>query len=281
MPCPPARAEVPLGGSLRRRNDLAYRWSGRSPELSPLPLTKRFFMALFEAGLTGCLVTQIPAFSKRMDMPVERVRVGRRVVGDWAKAGRVSETAPKGFKIGIHLEAPVSRGCSMTANLAPPHIAWRAAQDIEDGSCANLCIGITETAAKVPPPGRQVIFHTQNGILGFDGDRGLGPDRCRHDGGHAKAGHRVLPPGRQLCHGPGRPSRRDDPWRLRGGRDRRSGQLVHGAERCSGGGRRCGSCAGGKAPGRHHRPCEQGRQAQVAASGHGVRHPHLFQPCSS
>ena len=108
--------------------------------------------ALFGARLTGCLVTQIPAFSKRMDLPVERVRVGRRDLGGRDKAGRVCETAPKGFKIDIHLDAPVSRGCSMTANLTPTEIAWRAAQDIEGGAYANLCIGFPETVAKIQPP---------------------------------------------------------------------------------------------------------------------------------
>lgn len=55
----------------------------------------------------------------------------------------------------------------MTAKLSATQIAWRAAQDIEDGAYVNLGIGFPEMVAKFQPPGRQAIFHTENGILGF------------------------------------------------------------------------------------------------------------------
>ncbi len=55
----------------------------------------------------------------------------------------------------------------MTARLSPTQIAWRAAQDIADGAYVNLGIGFPEMVAKFQPPGRQAIFHTENGILGF------------------------------------------------------------------------------------------------------------------
>jgi len=55
----------------------------------------------------------------------------------------------------------------MTAKLTPTQIAWRAAQDIADGAYVNLGIGFPEMVAKFQPPGRQAIFHTENGILGF------------------------------------------------------------------------------------------------------------------
>ncbi|MFN3642924.1 MAG: OsmC-related (seleno)protein [Gemmobacter sp.] len=64
-------------------------------------------LALFVAGLTGCLMTQIRAFGKRLGVPVEGLRVETRVVWDWVKAGRVYETAPRGFEIDIHLDAAV------------------------------------------------------------------------------------------------------------------------------------------------------------------------------
>ena len=55
----------------------------------------------------------------------------------------------------------------MTAKLTNAQIAWRAAQDIQDGAYVNLGIGFPEMVARFQPEGRQAIFHTENGILGF------------------------------------------------------------------------------------------------------------------
>ena len=55
----------------------------------------------------------------------------------------------------------------MTTKLTPTQMAWRAAQDIADGAYVNLGIGFPEMVAKFQPPGREAIFHTENGILGF------------------------------------------------------------------------------------------------------------------
>ena len=60
----------------------------------------------------------------------------------------------------------------MTAKLTSTQIAWRAAQDIADGAYVNLGIGFPEMVAKFQPPGREAIFHTENGILGFGEDGG-------------------------------------------------------------------------------------------------------------
>lgn len=51
--------------------------------------------------------------------------------------------------------------------LSNAQIAWRAAQDIFDGAYVNLGIGFPEMVARYQPPGRQAIFHTENGILDF------------------------------------------------------------------------------------------------------------------
>ena len=51
--------------------------------------------------------------------------------------------------------------------LSNAQIAWRAAQDIEDGAYVNLGIGFPEMVARDQPPGRRAIFHTENGILDF------------------------------------------------------------------------------------------------------------------
>jgi 3-oxoadipate CoA-transferase beta subunit len=46
-------------------------------------------------------------------------------------------------------------------------MAWRAAQDIFDGAYVNLGIGIPELCANFVPVGREVVYHTENGVLGF------------------------------------------------------------------------------------------------------------------
>jgi len=51
--------------------------------------------------------------------------------------------------------------------LSNAQIAWRAAQDLADGAYVNLGIGFPEMIARFQPDGREVIYHTENGILGF------------------------------------------------------------------------------------------------------------------
>ncbi len=46
-------------------------------------------------------------------------------------------------------------------------MAKRAALDIPDGSYVNLGIGIPEKVAQHVPEGREVIYHTENGLLGM------------------------------------------------------------------------------------------------------------------
>jgi 3-oxoadipate CoA-transferase beta subunit len=53
------------------------------------------------------------------------------------------------------------------SKLSNAQMAWRAAQDIEDGAYVNLGIGFPEMVAQFQPEGRQAVFHTENGILNF------------------------------------------------------------------------------------------------------------------
>jgi 3-oxoacid CoA-transferase subunit B len=46
-------------------------------------------------------------------------------------------------------------------------IALRAANEFKDGNIVNLGIGIPTMAVNFIPEGREVIFHTENGCLGF------------------------------------------------------------------------------------------------------------------
>ncbi|MEX0827749.1 MAG: 3-oxoacid CoA-transferase subunit B [Haliea sp.] len=59
--------------------------------------------------------------------------------------------------------------------LSRPQIAWRLAQDIPEGACVNLGSGMPLLVSDHVPAGREVIFHSENGILGI-GPRQQGPD---------------------------------------------------------------------------------------------------------
>jgi 3-oxoacid CoA-transferase subunit B len=48
-------------------------------------------------------------------------------------------------------------------------IALRVAKEFEDGSVVNLGAGIPGLAANFVPEGKTVIFHAENGVLGFGG----------------------------------------------------------------------------------------------------------------
>lgn len=51
--------------------------------------------------------------------------------------------------------------------LTRQQIAWRAAQDLADGSYVNLGIGLPTLVSGYIPSDREVIFHSENGVLGF------------------------------------------------------------------------------------------------------------------
>ena len=86
----------------------------------------------------------------------------------------------------------------MTAKLTNAQIAWRAAQDIPDGAYVNLGIGFPEMIAKFKPDGREVIYHTENGILDF----GEAPPAGQEDWDLINAGKKAvtLNPGAAFFH---------------------------------------------------------------------------------
>ena len=63
-------------------------------------------LALFVGGLTGCLMTQLRAFARRLDVALDDLRVEARVVWDWQATGRTYETAPKSFEIDVMIDSP-------------------------------------------------------------------------------------------------------------------------------------------------------------------------------
>jgi len=86
----------------------------------------------------------------------------------------------------------------MQDKLSNAQIAWRAAQDIEDGTYVNLGIGFPEMIAKFQPEGRDVTYHTENGVLGF----GQAPKEGEEDWDLINAGKKpiTLKPGAAFFH---------------------------------------------------------------------------------
>ena len=82
--------------------------------------------------------------------------------------------------------------------LTNAQIAWRAAQDIEDGAYVNLGIGFPEMVARFQPEGRHAVFHTENGVLGF----GEAPPEGEEDWDLINAGKKAitLKPGTAFFH---------------------------------------------------------------------------------
>ncbi len=77
-------------------------------------------------------------------------------------------------------------------------MARRAARDIPDGAYVNLGIGIPERVAAFIPEGREVIYHTENGLLGM----GPSPPASEGDPELINAGKRrvTVVPGASFFH---------------------------------------------------------------------------------
>ncbi|MEM6934762.1 MAG: OsmC family protein, partial [Pseudomonadota bacterium] len=56
-------------------------------------------------GLTGCLMTQVRAFAKRLKIELTDLRVETRVEWSWTPTGKTYETAPKAFEIDVIVES--------------------------------------------------------------------------------------------------------------------------------------------------------------------------------
>lgn len=82
--------------------------------------------------------------------------------------------------------------------LSNAQIAWRAAQDLPDGAYVNLGIGFPEMIATFKPEGREVTYHTENGILDF----GEAPPAGEEDWDLINAGKKAvtLNPGASFFH---------------------------------------------------------------------------------
>jgi len=94
-----------------------------------------------------------------------------------------------------------------TADFKPwsrTQMAARAAGDIPEGWYVNLGIGIPTLIADHVPTEKEVVFHSENGILGVGPQPGANEIEPWID----------MPPRRQFCHDPRRPSGPVRPRRL-------------------------------------------------------------------
>ncbi|MGO1119279.1 3-oxoacid CoA-transferase subunit B [Rhodovibrionaceae bacterium A322] len=66
---------------------------------------------------------------------------------------------------GTKAQSTASQGDGLV-RLSTPQMAARVAQDIAHGSYVNLGIGMPNLVSNYTPAGREIIFHSENGILG-------------------------------------------------------------------------------------------------------------------
>lgn len=91
-------------------------------------------LALFVGGLTGCIMTQIRAFSKRLGVTLNDLQVDVRVIWNWEKTGKTYVTEPESFEIDIDIDSPddeaailelidaAKKGCFIEQTLKQPNI---------------------------------------------------------------------------------------------------------------------------------------------------------------
>jgi len=82
--------------------------------------------------------------------------------------------------------------------LSRRQMAWRAAQDIEDGAVVNLGIGLPTLCSDFIPKDREILFHSENGVIGM----GPAPRKGEEDPDLINAGKQLvtLMPGGSFFH---------------------------------------------------------------------------------
>ncbi|WP_164662196.1 OsmC family protein [Tropicibacter sp. Alg240-R139] len=108
-------------GRMRNKVDLTWVKRGNDSETFSLATDEGVFhggentapppLAYFGAALVGCLMTQIRAFSKRMQIPIRDVKVNAKLQWKGRQIGRNPyETQPKGFSVDVDIDSDASEG---------------------------------------------------------------------------------------------------------------------------------------------------------------------------
>lgn len=91
-------------------------------------------LALFVGGLTGCIMTQIRAFAKRLGVTLNDLHVDVRVIWNWQVTGKTYTTAPQSFEMDIDIDSPnteqeiltlidaAKQGCFIEQTLKQPNV---------------------------------------------------------------------------------------------------------------------------------------------------------------
>lgn len=74
----------------------------------------------------------------------------------------------------MNTDPAVAEGQVETTGWSRDQMAQRVARDIPDGSYVNLGIGMPEKVVSYVPAGREVIYHTENGLLGMGAEPASG-----------------------------------------------------------------------------------------------------------
>ena len=112
-------------------------------------------LAMFIGALTGCIMTQIRAFARRLEVPLNGLRVDARVTWDWEARGRIYETAPRSFEMDVFIDSDAPpdkqedlvqkarRGCFIEQTLGQRNVirhrirtaqGWREIDERRDGA---------------------------------------------------------------------------------------------------------------------------------------------------
>jgi 3-oxoadipate CoA-transferase beta subunit len=86
----------------------------------------------------------------------------------------------------------------MSKGWTDDQLAARVAQDIPEGACVNLGIGLPTKIPFHVPKDREVLFHSENGIIGMGPDPG--PGELDPDVVNAGKKHVTLMPGAAIVH---------------------------------------------------------------------------------